>query len=94
MEHVRTYGQLTQKIVYPGRSRLAPIKQMSMPCLELSGAVVTCRLYAMLGEELEINIDEVTFWTDSKVVKKTSTIMILNLVWTYTITRSKDVKKP
>ncbi|XP_060575097.1 uncharacterized protein LOC132732639 [Ruditapes philippinarum] len=33
-----------------GKSRLAPIKQTTIPRLELCGAVVACRLYAMLSE--------------------------------------------
>ena len=51
-----------------GKARLAPIKQMSIPRLELSGAVLACRLYRFLTNELEITIDQVTFWTDSMIV--------------------------
>ncbi|VDI41613.1 Hypothetical predicted protein [Mytilus galloprovincialis] len=51
-----------------GKARLAPIKQMSIPRLELSGAVTACRLYQILNDELEIKIDNVTFWTDSTIV--------------------------
>jgi hypothetical protein len=36
-----------------GKSRLAPIKQASIPRLELCGAVVSCRLY----EELEFDAE-------------------------------------
>ncbi|XP_060583463.1 uncharacterized protein LOC132739706 isoform X2 [Ruditapes philippinarum] len=50
------------------KSRLAPIKQITIPRLELSGAVVACRLYQCLAEELDIKIDEVTFWTDSMIL--------------------------
>lgn len=51
-----------------GKSRLAPIKQMSIPRLELSGAVVSCRLYRLLTDEMELKLDQVTFWTDSMIV--------------------------
>ena len=51
-----------------GKARLAPIKQMSIPRLELSGAVLACRLYRFLTNELEITIDQVTFSTDSMIV--------------------------
>ncbi|XP_053398030.1 uncharacterized protein LOC128556553 [Mercenaria mercenaria] len=51
-----------------GKSRLAPIKQSFIPRLELCGAVVSCRLYAMLIEELDIKIDQVVFWTDSMIL--------------------------
>ena len=50
------------------KSRLAPIKQMSIPRLELSGGVAACRLYGFLSDKLELNIDQVTFWTDSMIV--------------------------
>ena len=49
-----------------GKSRLAPIKQMSIPRLELSGAVAACLFYGILPDNLELNIDQVTFWTDSR----------------------------
>lgn len=51
-----------------GKSRLAPIKQTSIPRLELSAAVVASRLYGFISDELEITIDKVTFWTDSMIV--------------------------
>ncbi|XP_060579275.1 uncharacterized protein LOC132736195 [Ruditapes philippinarum] len=51
-----------------GKSRLAPIKQTTIPRLELCGAVVACRLYAMLSEELDLKVDQVTFWTDSMIL--------------------------
>ena len=44
-----------------GKSRLAPIKQSTIPRLELSGAVVACRLYELISSELEIDLDHVTF---------------------------------
>lgn len=51
-----------------GKSRLAPIKQVSIPRLKLSGAVVACRLYKLLSDELELKPDRVTFWIDSMIV--------------------------
>ena len=51
-----------------GKSRLAPIKQSSIPRLELCGAVVSCRLYVMLTRELDLKIDQVIFWTDSTIL--------------------------
>ncbi len=52
-----------------GKSRLAPIKQTSIPRLELCGAIVSCRLYATLIEEqLDVKIDRIVFWTDSMIL--------------------------
>ena len=51
-----------------GKSRLAPLKQMSIPRLELAAATVSVRLNRLLKNELEIPIDKITFWTDSMTV--------------------------
>lgn len=51
-----------------GKSRLAPIKQTSIPRLELCGAVVASRLCAMVRDELEIKMDKVIVWSDSTIV--------------------------
>ena len=51
-----------------GKSRLAPIKQVSIPRLELSAAVVACRLYGLVDEALDLKIDSCHFWTDSTIV--------------------------
>ena len=61
------YDNITCSLVI-GKSRLAPIKQVSIPKLELSGAVVACRLYRHLSDELDLKLDQVTFWTDSLIV--------------------------
>jgi hypothetical protein len=51
-----------------GKARLAPIKQMSIPRLELSGAVTACRLSSMISSELDLRIDRTVYWTDSTIV--------------------------
>ena len=51
-----------------GKSRLAPIKTMSIPRLELSAAVTAVRLYQLLRDEFDIKIDKRYFWTDSTIV--------------------------
>ena len=51
-----------------GKSRLAPIKPMSIPRLELAAAVVACRLYQQVMRELELKIDQTILWTDSMIV--------------------------
>ncbi|XP_074649052.1 uncharacterized protein LOC141904366 [Tubulanus polymorphus] len=52
------------------RSRLAPLKVMSIPRLELSAAVLAVKLDRMLREELDLDIDNSTFWSDSQAVLK------------------------
>ncbi|XP_078344112.1 uncharacterized protein LOC144629777 [Oculina patagonica] len=51
-----------------GKSRLAHVKQMTIPRLELSAAVLAVKLDQTLREELELKIDESMFWTDSTSV--------------------------
>ena len=49
------------------KSRLAPIKTMSIPRLELSAAVLSVRLDIFLRKEMNI-FDSSTFWSDSTAV--------------------------
>ena len=51
-----------------GKSRLAPIRQMTIPRLELSAAVVALRMDRMLSRELSLDIQDSVFWTDSMIV--------------------------
>jgi len=51
-----------------GKSHLTPLKQMSIPRLELAAATVSVCLNKLLKNELEIPIDKITFWTDSMTV--------------------------
>jgi hypothetical protein len=51
-----------------GKARLAPLKSVTIPRLELSAAVVAVRLNTMLKEELTIPVDKTYFWTDSTSV--------------------------
>ena len=51
-----------------GKSRLAPLKKITIPRLELTAATVSVQLNKILTKELQITIDKVTFWTDSMTV--------------------------
>lgn len=51
-----------------GKSRVAPLKPVTVPRLELTAAVCSVRISQQIQKELEYNIDEVYYWTDSKVV--------------------------
>ena len=51
-----------------GKSRVTPLKQTTIPRLELTAATVAVRTDKMLKAELDIPIDESIFWTDSMVV--------------------------
>lgn len=50
------------------KSRVSPSKLVTIPRLELTAALVSAKVNAVLRKELEyVNLEQV-FWTDSKVV--------------------------
>ena len=51
-----------------GKSRLAPLRPMTVPRLELSAAVLAVQLDQTVREELDIPINQSTFWSDSTCV--------------------------
>ena len=52
-----------------GKSKVAPIKQLSIPKLELEAAIIGFRLVALAKVQLQLNVDpDVHMWTDSQVV--------------------------
>ena len=76
---VRGYGQCsylrlvddTNKVhcaFVMGKSRVAPLKPVTIPRLELTAAVCSVRISQQIHRELEYRIDKDLFWTDSKVV--------------------------
>ncbi|XP_068757566.1 uncharacterized protein [Montipora capricornis] len=50
------------------KSRLAPIKPVTIPRMELSAAVLATRLDTMIRQEIDCNINQSYFWTDSTCV--------------------------
>ena len=51
-----------------GKARLAPLKVVTIPRLELAAAVVAVKLKVQIAEELKFKINDVIFWTDSTTV--------------------------
>ncbi|TWW54056.1 hypothetical protein D4764_0241980 [Takifugu flavidus] len=53
-----------------GKSRVSPLKQITVPRLELTAAVVAVKVDRMLQEEMQIPLQQSIFWTDSTTVLK------------------------
>ncbi len=51
-----------------GKSRVAPLKQVTIPRMELTAATIAVKMDRMLRQELQINLEEFNFWTDSNTV--------------------------
>ena len=59
----------TLKLTYvAGKCRVAPIRRMTIPKLELQAAVYGVRLRIQILNELNVRIDKIYHWTDSSTV--------------------------
>ena len=47
------------------KTRNTPLKQLSVPRLELQSTVVSTPLHVLIHDELDLPFQRVTFWTDS-----------------------------
>ena len=66
---VKESGQIHCTFVM-SKSRVVPLKRITIPRLELSAATVSVRLDKMIKQELELAVDRSFFWTDSTSVLK------------------------
>ncbi len=53
-----------------GKSRVSLLKQVTIPCLELTAAVLLIKVDKMLLSELQLPLEKSQFWTDSTAVLK------------------------
>ena len=58
----------TQVSFVIGKSKLAPTHATTIPRLELCAAVLAVELFELVREEIDIELDTVTFYSDSRVV--------------------------
>lgn len=68
--YVRTYSENSQVVVklLCAKSKVSPLKAVTIPRLELCGALVGARLYSKIVQSLRLKFDRVYFWTDSTIV--------------------------
>ncbi|XP_063632929.1 uncharacterized protein LOC134804004 [Cydia splendana] len=59
-------GEVTVQLVQ-ARSRVSPIREVSIPRLELMAALIATRLYLQVKEALDLPNCRVFFWTDASV---------------------------
>lgn len=60
-------GKVTISLV-ASKSRVAPLKRMTLPRLELMGAVIAARLGSTLMKALQLDKTQLRLWTDSMIV--------------------------
>ncbi|KRY05576.1 hypothetical protein T03_17200, partial [Trichinella britovi] len=49
------------------KSRVAPVKRVTIPRLELLAPLVSAILVTYVGKQLSLKIDEIVCWSDSEV---------------------------
>ncbi len=55
---------ITHCVLLLGKSRVTPLKLLTIPRLELSAATVAVKLHKVVSNELELPIHDTKFWTD------------------------------
>ena len=58
----------TYSYIVVAKSRLAPLKTLTIPRLELQAATLATRQDALLRRELDVELEPSQFWTDSTIV--------------------------
>ncbi|XP_061720563.1 uncharacterized protein LOC133527531 [Cydia pomonella] len=68
--YIRTYDEgsdVTVRLLC-AKSKVSPLKSLTIPKLELSGALVAAKLYKKITDSLRLVFNKVYFWCDSTIV--------------------------
>ena len=68
LQITHNHSEVTKICFLIGKCKVAPIKQTSVPKLELEAAVIGVRLHSTIVKEFSFTFDKTLFWTDSQVV--------------------------
>lgn len=71
VSYLRVLGEEDRQVdisLVASKTRVSPLKPLSIPKLELQAAVMASRLAQTIKSELEIPIQQLFFWSDSKCV--------------------------
>ena len=66
--YLQIQDQDTTTAFVMGKSLVAPLRPLSIPKLELQVAVIATRLSQTVVQEHDIEVKNITFWTDSRIV--------------------------
>ena len=64
---INSHGQVKVNLV-ASEGRVAPIKSVTIPRLELISATESVKLYCAIKKALTFRVDETYFWSDSQIV--------------------------
>ncbi|GFX32846.1 integrase catalytic domain-containing protein [Trichonephila clavipes] len=64
---INTSGQISVRLLC-SKSKVAPLKSITIPRLELCGAVLLSKLLKRTLDAFKVNISQIYFWTDSSIV--------------------------
>ena len=67
LRQIDSTGAVSSALVM-SRTRVAPLKKLTIVRLELQGAVLATRLCDSISSALSASVDETVYWTDSEVV--------------------------
>jgi hypothetical protein len=67
LRSVNQQGEITTKLLC-SKSRVAPVKKITLPRLELCGALLLAQLLQKTIPALNLKIDRILLWTDSTIV--------------------------